>query len=116
MTGVQQMLQEWIYQYIFHPKESGIEGDLKERKDMEIPIEGFSGKNNGSCLGQRGEGLLRGKATQASASKPSRKDKSPQSCMQDKGMSGLHTLGSGQCTLAGLRQALESSPEGFTPG
>lgn len=31
-------------------------------------------------------------------------------------MSGLRTLGSGQRTLTGLRQALESSPEGFTPG
>lgn len=67
-------------------------------------------------MGQRGEGLLCGKATQVSTSKPSRKDKSPQSCMQDKGMSGLRTLGSGQRTLTGLRQALESSPEGFTPG
>lgn len=98
-------------------KELGIEGDLKERKDTEIAVEGFSGQNNGSHLGQRGEGLLGRNATQASVSKPSRKGKSSQSCMQVKGMSGLCTLRSGQCTqIASLRQALESSPEGFTPG
>lgn len=98
-------------------KDLGIEWDLKERKDVEVPIEGFSGKGNSSHLGQAVGGLLGGNAIRGSASNPSRKGKSPQSYTQDKGMSSICILGSDQLTqVASVRQALQSSPEGLTPG
>jgi len=74
-------------------------------------------QGNDSHLGQGGGGLLGGKATLGSASNPSREGKSPRSYMQDKDMSGIWMLGSGQLTqVPSLRQALESSPEGLSPG